>query len=231
MSLSPDVRAVAFDLDDTFWDCAPAIERAESILNDWLAREAPEVLERHAAVPMLERRQATLDAQPALASDVSALRKRMLAELFREAKHDHALSEEAYKVFYKARSEVVLYEGVIPLLDALRPRYRVAAITNGNADLQQIGIADRFDIVLRATLEVPAKPDTAMFSQALDHFNLGPQAMVHVGDSPTTDVAGAQAAGVAAVWFNQSGRAWSGPAPAPEYTVTSIPELRTLLLG
>jgi len=168
MSLSPEVRAVAFDLDDTFWDCAPAIERAESVLNDWLRREAPEVLARHEAVPMLERRKA--------------------------------------------------------------PQYKVAAITNGNADLAQIGIADRFDIILRATLEVPAKPDVAMFRLALDHFGLAPDSMVHVGDSPTTDVAGAQAAGVPAVWFNQSAQAWSGPAPAPDYTVHSIAQLRTLLL-
>jgi putative hydrolase of the HAD superfamily len=230
MSLSPEVRAVAFDLDDTFWDCAPAIERAESVLNDWLRREAPEVLARHEAVPMLERRKAALDAEPALAGDVSALRKRMLAELFREANHDHALSEEAYRVFYQARSDVVLYAGVLDLLDALRPQYKVAAITNGNADLAQIGIADRFDIILRATLEVPAKPDVAMFRLALDHFGLAPDSMVHVGDSPTTDVAGAQAAGVPAVWFNQSAQAWSGPAPAPDYTVHSIAQLRTLLL-
>lgn len=230
MTLAADVRAVSFDLDDTFWDCAPAIQRAELVLNDWLRCEAPEVLDHHLSVPMLERRQSVLDAEPELAGDVSALRKRMLAELFREADHDNALSEEAYRVFYRARSEVVLYDGVLELLDALRPRYRVAAITNGNADLAQIGIADRFDIILRATLEMPAKPDPCMYKLALEHFDLEPDAMVHVGDSVTTDVAGAHAAGVTAVWFNPAQQLWKGAERAPEYSVDSIASLRRLLL-
>lgn len=230
MKLNESVRAISFDLDDTFWDCAPAIANAERALTDWLSREAPAVLERCEVVSILERRQRLHQQAPHLTGDVTAFRKRLLAELFLEAEHDAAMTEEAFDVFYRARSEVVLYDGVLELLDALRPRYQVAAITNGNADLSYIGIADHFDLILRATLELPAKPDSAMFDLAVARFGVEPGAMVHVGDNASTDVEGAQAAGVPAVWFNPGGAAWRGEGRGPDYTVSSIADLHRLLL-
>jgi len=229
-SVMTGIRAVSFDLDDTFWDCAPAIERAEAVLQDWLAEHAPEVLERHSNGASVTHRARLLEGNPQLAGDVSEIRKRTLAALFREAGHAHALSEDAYRTFYRARSEVVLYEGVDELLVELAPRYRVAAITNGNADLHQIGIADRFELICVATLDSPAKPDPYMFDRALAHFGIEPGELLHVGDSALTDVGGAQAAGCRACWFNQSGAPWTGPGPAPDVQVKSIAGLRALLL-
>ena len=226
------VRAVSFDLDDTFWDCAPAIARAEGVLRDWLAREAPGVLEAHDPDEVARHRAAMIEAEPALAGDVTELRKRSLAELFRRADHEHALSEAAFEVFYRARSEVVLYDGVVDLLDALAGRYRVAAITNGNADLGLIGIAERFELVLHASVELAPKPEPAMFEIACERFGIAPEELLHVGDGAATDVAGAHGVGARAVWFNAAGARWDGSAGAgPAFEVGSIGELRELLLG
>jgi len=224
------IRAVSFDLDDTFWDCAPAIEGAEAVLSDWLAEHAPEVLARHRSGASADHRARLLEDMPALAGDVSEIRKRTLAALFRDAGHAHALSEAAYRTFYRARSEVVLYDGVSSLLDSLAPRFRVAAITNGNADLEQIGIADRFELICVATLASPAKPDPFMFDRTLAHFGIRAEQMLHVGDSAYTDVGGAQAAGCRACWFNPGGATWAGPGPSPDAEVASIAALRALLL-
>jgi len=225
------IQAVSFDLDDTFWDCAPAIEHAEAVLETWLEEHAPDVLERHRAGAGMQHRARLLERTPALLGDVSELRKRSLAELFREAGHAHALSERAYEAFYRARSEVVLYDGVVELLEALSPRYRVAAITNGNADLERIGIARHFELICVATLDSPAKPDPYMFSRTLTRFGLEPQEMLHVGDNPGTDVGGAREAGCRACWFDPGGRAWPGPGPEPDVRVATIAELHGLLLG
>jgi len=225
------IRAVSFDLDDTFWDCAPAIEHAEAVLETWLEEHAPGVLVQHRAGAGMQHRARLLERTPALLGDVSELRKRSLAELFREAGHAHALSERAYEAFYRARSEVVLYDGVVELLEALPPRYRVAAITNGNADLERIGIAHHFELVCVATLDSPAKPDPYMFSRTLAQFGLEPRQMLHVGDNPGTDVGGAREAGCHACWFDPDGKPWPGPEPEPDMRVASIAELHRLLLG
>ncbi len=230
MSTPSGIRAISFDLDDTFWDCAPAINRAEAVLTEWLRKEVPAVLEYQEQASLTERRDRLLAHQPELSGDVTALRKRMLADLFTDAGQPASLVEEAFSVFYRARSEVVLYDGVLPLLDALRPRYKVAAITNGNADLDYIGIADRFDLILRASLDLPAKPADTMFCVALEAFGIAAHEMLHVGDSVTTDVAGAQRAGVGAVWFNPTGHMWREDAPRPDFTVASIDQLHELLI-
>lgn len=50
------------------------------------------------------------------------------------------------------------------------------------------------------------KPSRQMFRRGLAMLGLGAGDVVHVGDSLTADVAGAHAAGIAAVWVNRRGR-------------------------
>jgi 2-haloacid dehalogenase len=51
------------------------------------------------------------------------------------------------------------------------------------------------------------KPDPAMFTQALAALSLDPDEVLHVGDSLRSDIRGAAAAGIRAVWVNPGGRA------------------------
>lgn len=50
------------------------------------------------------------------------------------------------------------------------------------------------------------KPSPLMFRRGLAMLGLRAEEVVHVGDSLTADVAGAQAAGIGAVWVNRRGR-------------------------
>jgi len=68
-----------------------------------------------------------------------------LKQLLSEFNYPEDLADEGFDVFYKARSDVELYEGAEELLDKLGTRFKLAAITNGNADLNRIGIANSFD--------------------------------------------------------------------------------------
>ncbi|WP_432994631.1 HAD hydrolase-like protein [Dactylosporangium sp. CA-233914] len=49
-----------------------------------------------------------------------------------------------------------------------------------------------------------------MFRRGLALLGMRAEEVLHVGDSLTADVAGAQAAGIAAIWVNRRGR------PAPD---------------
>src|SRR5262245_58852531 len=69
------------------------------------------------------------------------------------------------------------------------------------------------------------KPDKAMFAHALDALGLAADEVLHVGDSITTDVHGAHAAGIRAVWVNRRGE--KTPANAP--IAHEIADLRELL--
>jgi putative hydrolase of the HAD superfamily len=50
--------------------------------------------------------------------------------------------------------------------------------------------------VLDSTVVGVAKPDPAIFLLALDAIDVAPHRAIHVGDTPSADIAGARAAGV-----------------------------------
>ena len=105
------IRAVSFDLDDTLWDCAPVIMRAEEKLYSWFEQHHPQVIARRSRESMRELRANMYLTHPHLAADVSMMRKALLQQLFDRHEDSEQLVEQAFSVFYTARSEVELYDG------------------------------------------------------------------------------------------------------------------------
>jgi len=225
------IKAISFDLDDTFWDCAPAIVAAEEALYRWLSAETPRITDARTPQSLQYQRLELAGELPHLRADVTALRVESIRRLLLAHDYDPDIADTAFSVFYRARSEVQLYDGVIDMLEALVNRYRLAAITNGNADLEHIGIAQYFDEMQAASLDSPPKPAPDMFDRCLERFALPPHAMLHVGDNPETDVGGGHNAGVQTVWFNQLDAHWPEEIDKPHHVVSGIPELHRLLLG
>jgi len=111
--------------------------------------------------------------------------------------------------------------GVADLLADLGKRYRVGLLTDGPTraqygKLETLGWGDLFDAVV-VTGELPAgKPDPRTFDAVLDALDVAPQDAVFVGDHPTADVEGADAAGLYAVQVLGRGH---DPSPAADATV------------
>jgi len=97
------------------------------------------------------------------------------------------------------------YDDVLPTLDALHGRYRLGLLSNGNSYPERCGLPDRFHFVVFAQDHGIEKPDRRLFEVALARAGCRPQELLHVGDSLTNDVAGAQGAGVRSVWLNRYG--------------------------
>jgi putative hydrolase of the HAD superfamily len=81
----------------------------------------------------------------------------------------------------------------------------VGSISNGNADLQTIGLSHHFKVSVAAHQLGHAKPDAAIFHAACRELGVAPQDAVYVGDDILLDVQGAQRAGLRAVWMNRTG--------------------------
>ena len=109
-----DVRAIAFDLDNTLWDVEPVLERAEQRLAAWLQQHCPRIAlsraEMRAAREQLARR------EPHNAHDVSYLRITALAAHAREHGYDERIAAEAFEVFLAARNAVEIFPDVAPAL-------------------------------------------------------------------------------------------------------------------
>jgi HAD superfamily hydrolase (TIGR01549 family) len=198
-------RAILFDLDDTLWPIGPVIARAEQLVHDWLAANAPRVTARFSIEALRTARMALLKEQPEYHLDLGALRRAGLQAAFAEAGEDTASVEQAMAVYYQARNTVELYEDVLPALQEIGALAVVGTISNGNADLQTIGLAHHFSFSLSASTHGRAKPDPGIFLAACAALNVAPQDAVYVGDDILLDVQGAQRAGLRAVWLNRTG--------------------------
>ena len=206
-----NIQLITFDLDDTLWEVAPVLENAEAALRTWLLTHAPRI--GAAGVAQLWHiRSALVEAEPHLKHRISELRRRVLENALRSAGYEDAqaleLAEQAFQVFLAARHRVSLFPEVQPTLEMLANRYRLAVLTNGNADVRRLGLADYFQFALCAEDLGVGKPDPRPFREALRRAGVAANQAVHVGDHPLDDIRGAQAAGLRAVWYNPRGLTW-----------------------
>lgn len=225
------IQLITFDLDDTLWDVASVMHSAESTLRDWLATHAPQL----GGVPIEHLwaiRARLLAAEPGLKHRLSALRRGILLLALQEAGYPapaaEQLAEAGFQIFLEARHQVRLFAEVHPTLEHLANHYQLGVITNGNADVRRLGLADYFQFALCAEELGIGKPDPLPFQHALARAGVAAEHAVHIGDHPVDDIAGAQAAGLRAVWFNPQGKAW-GDAPRADGEIRNLAELPALL--
>ena len=223
------IELITFDLDDTLWDTAPVIVSAEAVLRQWLGNNAPKlgVVEVGHFQAIRER---VLSEEPQLKHRISALRRRILFHALHGAGYENAaaLADDAFEVFIEARHALHLFPQAEPTLIALARDYTLGVVTNGNADVRRIGLGHHFKFVLCAEDIGIAKPDARLFHEALLRGGVAAGAAVHVGDHPGDDIAGAQLAGLRAVWFNPGGKHWDGDR-APDAEIGCLSELPAVL--
>lgn len=198
-------KAILFDLDDTLWPIAPVILQAEEALFAWLREHAPRVAERFTIESLRQARLELLARKPEFQLDLGKLRRAGLVDAFQAAGEDADKVELAMAQFFAARNAVIPYDDVLPGLLRLKNRMLIGSISNGNADLQTIGLAHHFKVSVAAHQFGSAKPDTAIFLAACRELGVAPEDAVYVGDDILLDVQGAQRAGLRAVWMNRTG--------------------------
>jgi len=208
------LRALTLDLDDTLWPIMPTIARAEATLQSWLERHAPRTAAAHDIDAMRRlRAQVALDS-PQWSHDLSALRRESIRRALAAAEDDPALADEAFEVFFAERQRVDCFDDVLPALERLAGRYTLLALTNGNADLERVGLATWFRGGFLGAREFGfAKPDARIFLAACERLGCAPGEVLHVGDDPVLDVAGAQGAGLHAGWIERAPASSRAPAP------------------
>ena len=128
-----------------------------------------------------------------------------------------------------------LYADVVGTIDILKKAdIPMALITNGPSDLQRIklealGIEPWFDVIVISGELGKAKPDASVFEFALRQMGVGPEGGCHVGDNLFTDVAGAKAAGLAAVWLNRAGKSRGKDDPKPHSEIRILADLPKIM--
>ena len=219
------IKAITLDLDDTLWPVWPAIERAEKALENWLNQHAPMAAALFANASVRDDiRSFIVRTRPELRHNLSAVRREAIRTALYQAKENPLLAEAAFEVFYAERNRVNLFDDAILALEFLSARFPVVALSNGNADIERIGIKPFFRASVNAQEFGVGKPDARIFYAAAGAVDVNPANVLHIGDDAGLDVLGALNAGMQTAWLNREGSAWSH-AETPHITVTSLTQL------
>lgn len=225
----PAIKALTFDLDGTLWDVWPVVERAEQLLHEWLGESYPRIAAQFAPLELRGLCDVVSATHPERAHDRTWLRKAALQYAAQQAGYQTFDVEGAFAVFFSARNAVELFPEVRSTLEQLGKRYPLAALSNGNADLQIIGIHDLFKFYMNAIAFGAGKPNAAFFAAASQRLGVAPAHIVHIGDDPRDDVCGAAQAGFSTVWVNRNGETWPMTAVRADAEIVALDELEPLL--
>ncbi len=117
--------------------------------------------------------------------------------------------------------------GLRDLLHWLKGRFRTAVVTNRSDTMTRVltefGLADAFEEVVTALDVTHPKPHPEPLHKALAAFNIPPERLLYVGDSPLDE----QAAAAAGVRF----AAFGNDELAADFHVTRMGEIKAILNG
>ncbi len=147
---------------------------------------------------------------------------------------DPSLAQELAATFAdRRRTRHVVYPDTRSTLEILARDHRLAMLTNGAPAIQQCkidgsGLRDFFDpIVISGEVGI-GKPDPRIFEITLEHLGAAPDHAVMIGNSLHSDIGGANAAGIKAIWFNRDRIEHTG-SPTPDRVITTLSELPAAL--
>jgi FMN phosphatase YigB (HAD superfamily) len=223
-SARPTTGVVSFDLDGTLWDFAPMMDGALAAAIVSLERHHPELAGKLTVADLHRHRE--LVARE-MHGTLEELRRESMRRALRAVGSDAPeLAEWLADELLAARARVVgVHSDVEPVVKELVARgHVVGAITNGNFPFERLPLARRFEFVVHAEDVGEMKPAAAPFARAVELTGRGVAGWVHVGDEIVTDVAGAQAYGMIAVWLNRS-RDQAPPGVVPDAEIASLHDL------
>jgi putative hydrolase of the HAD superfamily len=222
------IKAISIDLDDTLWPIWPTIERAEKVLHDWMVEYAPMAAALFSSPSALrDIRNHMAASRPDLKNDLSAVRRESIRLALYRAGENPLLADQAFEVFFAERQRVTLFDDVQPSLQFLSARFPLVSVSNGNADLERVGLGSYFRAAVSAREFGVGKPDPRIFHAAAGAVDLTTEHVLHVGDDATLDALGALNAGMQAAWVNRLDHLWPHELE-PHVKLTNLTELCAL---
>jgi putative hydrolase of the HAD superfamily len=203
MNLPAGIRAITFDAGGTLIQPWPSVGHvyAEVAARHGFAHLSAEKLDRQfaAAWRKLKNFNHTREEWAALVDQAFAgapgppPSRTFFPELY-----DRFAGPDAWRIF----------DDVLPALDALAAAgIQLAVISNWDERLrpllEQLGLAKYFETVVVSCQVGFPKPSPVIFEHAARRLGLSPGLILHVGDSPETDVLGAKSAGFHALLLDR----------------------------
>ena len=136
---------------------------------------------------------------------------------------------EAYRGISLNRLQ--LYPGVLDVLNDLRPRYKLAAISDAQSawclpEMRAVGIDGYFDPIIVSGDFGYRKPDPRLFTAALTGLRVAPENVLFVGNDMFRDVYAGKQCGLKTVFFSSNQGSKQVQGAEPDYIIYQFSELR-----
>jgi putative hydrolase of the HAD superfamily len=231
------IKAVLFDLDETLIDAPAGLAAAHSAV----ARRLREYLHKHG----IRADEATIRSKLDEFDDRMNMETKynrdewwpvLFYELGLREKVPLRIIEELTELYWNTYANVSgPYQDTVSTLGYLKEKgYRLSLITDTDGKpgikskrLKRLDFIGLFDVVVVGGEDTSrTKPSPEPFLLAASKLGLRAEECAVVGDKPFTDIKGAKAAGMRAVWVKR--RDWGIEEPA-DFIVKSLAELRKIL--
>ena len=139
------------------------------------------------------------------------------------------------RFLYHLSRQGQLFSGAREVLSALSKkaggRYEIMVGTNGLSFIQEgrlQGIKELVERIFVSQALGAIKPLPEFFNKILSELNASADECLMIGDSLSSDIAGAKSVGMDACWFNPTKKALQGEVQ-PDYEICALQELLTIL--
>lgn len=235
------IRAILFDINGTLTDILTREDSDDAyrVVSNFLTCQGVEIvpaeLKRQYFDINQTQRETSAEAHPEF--DAKALFKRIIEKY--ETVYTKSLPKEKYDLLPEITAQVFraatlyqlrLYDDVKTTLDALKGKYMMAAVSDGQSvwgrgELNAVGLTGYFNPVLISSDYGYRKPDERFFQKALDALKIKPSEAIYVGNDMYRDVFGAQKAGMKAVFFLSNQGEHHFPNTKPDYVIYKFSQL------
>lgn len=146
-----------------------------------------------------------------------------------------ALAERLSEDFlHMTTAHFALLEGAEDLIRYLAAKYPLTVVTNGFVEVQyekfeKSGLKDCFAHIVLSEEVGCQKPNPLIFEEALRMNGLDASEVVMIGDSFSSDIAGANTVGIDTIWLAQPDNITDEQSKVATYIVTSLQEIKQLL--
>ncbi len=239
------IQAVFFDLDETLLDDDAAMRGAASLTCHALARKYPWLDIENLAdtyTRLSNEAWTSYGSVPKATGSVVSSGREIRQQVWGRALSLYGIShrdaaELAATVYQQERRRTYrLFPDAVELLTAILGRFKTGIITNGAGDVQRekilvTGIGAFIDeLFISGELGV-GKPDPEIFRIGLQTLGVSSDEALHIGDSLSSDIAGAKSAGMQTVWVNRKNMPRDPQLPTPDIEIPSLTNLMPILLG
>ncbi|HCM0912942.1 HAD family hydrolase [Vibrio parahaemolyticus] len=235
------LKAIFFDMDETLCGTSQADKSAGQKFAAWIQQTYPQVSDPQAFLQrylqgVYKKLNAEFPQLVALLPDENAFRCGLIQTILAEngIHIDAEQAQQAQHYFDSARmGAFTFFPGVKEMLTDLRKHYKLVVITNGpifsqHPKLKATQMDEWVDHIIVGGEEPEEKPAASIFQKALNLVDVKPEEALHIGDSLSADIAGANNMGILSVWVNATGA--SNPTEiTPNFEIRETVELKEIL--